>query len=90
MSLDSIVFMEDARSRDIVGISSLLLERSRGGKVGRSAIFEVLQATAASPLPVFAREDRVVVNRDIDDSRSKTKVLLSGSWTSTNSFGFAS
>jgi len=70
--------MEDAGSRDIVGISSLLLERSRGGKTGRSTRFEVLKAAAASPLPVFVREDRVVVNRDIDDSLSRTKVLLSG------------
>lgn len=79
MSLDSIVSIDAAGSRDIVGISSLLLERSRGGKTGRSARFEVFQVAAASPLPVFAREDRVVANRDIDDSRSRTKVLLSGS-----------
>ena len=78
MSLDSIVFIEEAGSRDIVGISSLLLERSRGGKTGRSTGFEVFEATAASPLPVFVREDRVVANRDIDDSLSRTKVLLSG------------
>ena len=56
---------------------------------GRSIVFEGFGIEAA-PFKVFALEDRVADNRDIEASRSRTNVLLSGSYTSTCSFAFVS
>ena len=61
---------EAGASRDMVGMSSSLFER---GCVGMGV------ETLPLPLMVFVLEERVAANRDIEDTRSRTKLPVSGS-----------
>ena len=57
-------------SREMVGMSSSLLER---GRTGRGV------ETLVPPFRVFVLEERVAASRDMEDNRSSTKLPVSGS-----------
>jgi hypothetical protein len=85
-SIISSMAVEGGGSRDIVGMSSLLLCRLCAELAGRSECefkFELL-------VRVFVREARVALKRDSEERCSRTKEFVSGLNIRTNSFALAS